>query len=106
MLYLTVALLNMERAIAKVRFITRTQRVCVVVGTVAFLAETAGTILAWGISFPSVKPAIGCGLVLLLSAALWFGVWDTGPGMPGTVSAPCSSPCQSWKRWLSRSDQN
>lgn len=75
-LYLTVALLNMERAIAKVRFISRTQRVCVVVGAVAFLAGTAGIILAWGTSFPFVKPAIGCGLVLLLSAALWFGVWD------------------------------
>ncbi|MFD8765084.1 hypothetical protein [Streptomyces mirabilis] len=75
-LYLTVALLNMERAIAKVRFITRTQRVCIVVGAVAFLAGTAGTILAWGTSFPFVKPGIGCGLVLLLSAALGFGVWD------------------------------
>ncbi|MER6274534.1 DUF4231 domain-containing protein [Streptomyces sp900105755] len=75
-LYLTVALRDMERAIAKVRFITQTQRVCVIVGAVAFLAGTAGTILTWGTSFPFVKPALGCGLVLLLSAALWFAAWD------------------------------
>ena len=76
MLYLTVSLLNMERAIAKVRFITRAQRVCVGVGTVAFLAGAVGTVLAWGTSFPLVKPAIACGLVLLLSVAVWLAVWD------------------------------
>lgn len=75
-LYLTAALLDMERATGKVRFNARTQRACVVVGAVAFLAGTVGSILAWGTSFPYVKPAVGCGLVLLLSAALWFGVWD------------------------------
>ncbi|UXY33242.1 DUF4231 domain-containing protein [Streptomyces sp. HUAS TT20] len=74
--YLTVAVRNMERAIAKTRFITRTQRVCVVVGVVALLAGAAGTILAWGTSLPFLKPAIGCGLVALLAAALWIGVWD------------------------------
>ncbi|WP_406490739.1 DUF4231 domain-containing protein [Streptomyces sp. NBC_01604] len=79
--YLTVAWLNMERAIAKVRFITRTQRVCVIVGTVAFLTGAAGTILAWGTSFPFMKPAIGWGMVLLLSAARG-SVYGTGPGMP------------------------
>ncbi|MFJ4634045.1 DUF4231 domain-containing protein [Streptomyces sp. NPDC088847] len=75
-LYLTAALLDLERGIAKVRFNTRAQRVCVSVGTVAFLAGTADTILAWGTSFPYVKPALGCGLLLLLSAALWLGVRD------------------------------